>query len=206
MRDPYEVLGVSRTATDEEIKSAYRKLAKKYHPDNYNNSPLASVAEEKMKEVNEAYDAINAERKGGSTSNNSYGGYSNNRYSNYSGSTEYMNVRQLIQQGRIDEAERILDAVATGNRSAEWYFLRGMCYYRKGWTQQAASNFQTASNMDPNNQEYRSAVFNMNRQGGFGYGGYNNPQGQPQGAQCSCCDICAAIWCADCCCDCMRGC
>ena len=108
MRDPYEVLGVSRTATDEEIKSAYRKLAKKYHPDNYNNSPLASVAEEKMKEVNEAYDAINAERKGGSTSNNSYGGYSNNRYSNYSGSTEYMNVRQLIQQGRIDEAERIL--------------------------------------------------------------------------------------------------
>lgn len=206
MRDPYEVLGVSRTATDEEIKSAYRKLAKKYHPDNYNNSPLASVAEEKMKEVNEAYDAINAERKGGSTSKNSYGGYTNNRYSNYSGSTEYMNVRQLIQQGRIDEAERILDAVESGRRSAEWYFLRGMCYYRRGWTQQAASNFQTACNMDPNNQEYRSAVFNMNRQGGFGYGGYNNQQGQPQGAQCSCCDICAAIWCADCCCDCMRGC
>lgn len=207
MKDPYEVLGVPRTATDDEIKSAYRKLAKQYHPDKYTNSPLASVAEEKMKEINEAYDAINNERKGGKSGTGgagSYGGYGGYTGSNYRRSTEYLNVRQLIQQNRIDEAERILDNVDLNSRSAEWYFLRGMCYYRKGWTQQASSHFQTACNMDPNNQEYRSAVYNMNRQGSYGYGGYNTTGGN--NSQCSICDICTAIWCADCCCDCMRGC
>ena len=65
MRDPYEVLGVSPNASDEEIKRAYRELARKYHPDNYQNNPLADLAEEKMKEVNEAYDAITKSRSGG---------------------------------------------------------------------------------------------------------------------------------------------
>ncbi|MDD5795958.1 MAG: J domain-containing protein [Oscillospiraceae bacterium] len=201
MKDPYEVLGISRNATDSEVKSAYRKLAKKYHPDNYNNSPLASVAEEKMKEINEAYDAINNERKGKGQANGANGGYAG---ANYARSTEYINVRRLIQLNRIEEAERILDGVELNSRSAEWYFLRGMCYYRKGWTQQASSHFQTACNMEPNNQEYRSAVYNMNNQGNYGYGGYNTTAAQ--GSQCTVCDICTAIWCADCCCDCARGC
>ena len=84
MKDPYEVLGVSRNATDDEIKSAYRKLAKKYHPDNYNNSPLADVAEEKMKEINEAYDTINNQKKSGQSYSNTGYGYAN---SNYGGSS-----------------------------------------------------------------------------------------------------------------------
>ena len=57
MNDPYSVLGVSPDASDEEIKKAYRELARKYHPDNYQNNPLADLAEEKMKAINEAYDA-----------------------------------------------------------------------------------------------------------------------------------------------------
>ena len=65
MNNPYEVLGVSENASDEEIKAAYRKLAKKYHPDNYADSPLADVAEQKMKEINEAYDTINQLRQKG---------------------------------------------------------------------------------------------------------------------------------------------
>ena len=63
MSDPYKVLGVSPTATDDEVKAAYRELAKKYHPDNYANSPLEDLATEKMKEVNEAYDQVMAERR-----------------------------------------------------------------------------------------------------------------------------------------------
>ena len=65
MNDPYKVLGVSPNATDEEIKSAYRNLAKKYHPDNYADSPLSSLASEKMKEINEAYDEITKARRSG---------------------------------------------------------------------------------------------------------------------------------------------
>ena len=76
MSDPYKVLGVSRSATDEEIKDAYRKLAKKYHPDQYTESPLKELADEKMKEINEAYDTITAQRRGGSRGgyNAGYGG------------------------------------------------------------------------------------------------------------------------------------
>ena len=62
MRDPYTVLGVSPSATDEAVKKAYRELARKYHPDNYQNNPLADLAEEKMKEINEAYDTITKQR------------------------------------------------------------------------------------------------------------------------------------------------
>ena len=78
MRDPYEVLGVSPDAGDDEIKRAYRDLARKYHPDNYQNNPLSDLAEEKMKEINEAYDAITKGRTGGGAyggGSGSQGGY-----------------------------------------------------------------------------------------------------------------------------------
>ena len=63
MRDPYQVLGVPSTATDEEVKKAYRDLARKYHPDNYHDNPLADLAQERMKEINEAYEAVQSQRK-----------------------------------------------------------------------------------------------------------------------------------------------
>ncbi len=196
MKDPYEVLGVSRNASESEIKSAYRELAKKYHPDNYTDSPLADLAEEKMKEVNEAYDFIMQEKKNGGSSVG--GGAYNNAYN---ASSQYANVRMMIQQNRLDEAEQILDSV-TGDHSAEWYFLRGMCYYRRGWAQQAVQHFQRACTMEPNNMEYRQALNNMSRQQSYGFGGYNTT-GMNQQSQCGVCDVCAGLMCMDCLC---RGC
>ena len=76
MADPYQVLGISSNATDDEVKNAYRQLARKYHPDNYVDNPLADLATEKMKEINEAYDEIQRRRRGGGQgpASQSYGG------------------------------------------------------------------------------------------------------------------------------------
>ena len=78
MRDPYQVLGVPSTATDDEVKKAYRDLARKYHPDNYHDNPLADLAQERMKEINEAYEEVQSQRKAarqGGYTGGSYGGY-----------------------------------------------------------------------------------------------------------------------------------
>ncbi len=175
MSDPYEVLGVSPSASDDEIKRAYREMVKKYHPDNYNDNPLADLAEAKMKEINEAYDTIVKQRtqggyqsSGGNTSG-SYGGGSG-----YSGSrpTVFAQVRQLINQGNLSEAESLLQM--SPNRSAEWYFLTGTIAYRKGWLDEARQNFWTACNMDPTNFEYRQALNSMGMtatRGTYGGGG-----------------------------------
>ena len=130
------------------MKKAYRDLVRKYHPDKYVDNPLADVASEKMKEINAAYDQIQKDRKAGRTSygNTGYGngGYNYGQYgtgnasygnygSGYSKNSQFSDVRRLIQQNRIAEAEEILDGVPDYNRNAEWYFLKGSVYYRRGW-------------------------------------------------------------------------
>lgn len=201
MKSPYEILGVSPDASDEEIKKAYRNLVKKYHPDNYANSPLADVAEEKMKEVNEAYEQIKQMRKSGTSSQGAGGSYSSgNAYG-----TQFYSVRVYIQRNMIAEAEQILDTTPEGNRTAEWHYLKGMCAFRKGWSDQATSYFQTACNMDPNNQEFRAALNNVMGQRVYNYGGYNTRPVGTNDMGCSCCDVCAGMMCADCLCSCCRA-
>ena len=214
MSDPYKILGVSPSATDEEVKAAYRALAKKYHPDNYANSPLDDLATEKMKEVNEAYDAILEERKraktgGYSAPTGGYGGSYNNygnpggyRAQNSGRPSNYADVRNMINMGRVFDAEQILDGVPQTNRDAEWFFLRGTVSYRKGWLDDAYRNFSVACQMDPSNLEYRSALNSMNAQRRGAYGGYNT---QHRGSECNGCDICSNLILADCCCECMGG-
>ncbi len=195
MKDPYEVLGISRNATDEEIKNAYRTLARKYHPDAYANNPLSDLAEEKMQEINDAYDKIMSSRKrgGGRSSGNTYTTGGN-----------FADVRSLIASGRIEEAQELLDGVPVEKRDAEWYFLNGTVLYRRGWFDNAFTSFTTACRMDPSNPEYREALARMQRgRGGFQSNPYRSSGNM--GGDCDACTVCQTLWCADCCCECMGG-
>ncbi len=192
MKDPYQILGVNRNSTDEEIKDAYRQLARKYHPDNYGDNPLSDLAEEKMQEINEAYDAIMNTRKGNKNSGSDYSAQN----------SDFPEVRNLIRQGRLEQAQELLDGVPPQSRNAEWYFLNGTVLYRRGWFDQAYTSFATASRMDPSNPEYRNAVNNAQRQSARQF---NNPYRTYNTNSCSGCDVCQGLICADCCCECMGG-
>ena len=214
MTDPYQVLGVSPSATDEQIKSAYRELARKYHPDNYVNNPLADLAQEKMKEINEAYDQIQRQRKqqqqsysGQASANRGYSnaGYSRQSYSGQ-GRSQFADIRQLLNSNRLSEAEELLEGIPQQRRDAEWYYLRGRVFYVHGWLDQAYSYYTRAVQMNPGNTEYQTALNqlmwqrNTGRPSG-GYGDYRNVQsGWMSG-----CDMCSGLICADCCCECMGG-
>ena len=205
MRNPYEILGVSENASDEEIKKAYRKLAKQYHPDNYTDNPLKDLADEKMKEVNEAYDTIQKLRSSGSSGNrnnggNGYGNSYGNNGGGYSGEPVYSRIRRLVSSGRIAEAETLLNGIS--ERNAEWHFLMGLVLYRKGWLQDARNEINIACQMDPYNQEYRS--FQQRMSGGA----YSSPyagMNTNRNTGCSVCDVCQTLICLDCCCECMGG-
>ncbi len=182
MRDPYEVLGISKNASNEEVKRAYRELARKYHPDNYVNNPLSDLAEEKMKEINEAYDTIIKSRANSQNSSYSYNG---------GGSTRYTDIRNAISRNDIALAEQMLSQIQT--HDAEWNFLMGSIMLRRGWYDSARGYFARAHSMEPGNAEYAEAVNRMS--GAQGMGGMNGMGLSP-------CDCCAGLMCADCLCDC----
>lgn len=201
--DPYKVLGVTPETSDDDVKRAYRELARKYHPDNYLNNPLADLAEARMKEINEAYDMVMSSRNGGGAAGNgarqqqggyqSAGGYGQRQ----SGTGAFAQVRAAINAGNLSLAEEMLQRSPT--RDAEWHFLMGTIYYRKGWYDEAQRAYSQACAMDPTNTEYRNALNMLNM--GNGYGGY-----RPM-ASANACDCCAQLLCLNCCCNlCGSGC
>ena len=190
MNDPYKVLGVSRDATDEEIKKAYRDLARKYHPDNYVNNPLADLVEEKMKEINEAYDMIQKQRASGSSSSGGNGS-----------GVSFAQIRVLINQGRFSEAGTYLDYVPVSERNAEWNFLKGCILAKRGYYYDAQKYYETACYLDPDNPEYSEALNKFKNI----QSSRNQSYHHESSSTCDTCSICQGLICADCCCECMGG-
>lgn len=200
MSDPYRVLGVTPSSTDDEIREAYRNLAAKYHPDVQGQGPLSDIAETKMQELNEAYDRIMDIRRGGGKPSSEY------TQQSHSGSSLFAEIRRQIQLGNLSIADDMLERIDT-ERDAEWSFLKGSVCYARGWLNDAYHFFSNAVRMAPDNAEYKAALSNMDNAKKGKMNGDNSPYGSDKGRLCGegLCDTCQLLICADCCCECMGG-
>jgi molecular chaperone DnaJ len=198
MNNPYEILGIREGASKDEIKAAYKAQVKKYHPDKHQDNPLYELAEEKLQEINEAYEYLMKNADGAS-----YGGSGRSAAGNYGGSggrtPEFQDVRGAIDRGDLARAQEILSRSAV--RNGEWHFLTAMLNLRRGWYDEAVTNLQTAISMEPSNFEYRNAMNNlMSRTGGYRNAAYDRGY---QNANNQLCQFLQCWCCADMLCDCI---
>lgn len=195
MSNPYEYLGVSRNASEQEVMKAYRIIAASIH----NSSSSEADKANRLNELNEAYDQVLNEIRG-TTAYNNNSGYNSNYNQNNQGYSQFSDVRQRINNGRIDDAETILDGIPNNMRNAEWHYLKGMIHQRRGWLNEAYRCYQIACKIEPANQEYAAAYNAMQYNANGGYRTTNKSS-----SDCDTCTICQGLICADCCCECMGG-
>jgi len=192
--NPYKVLGVNEGASQDEIRAAYLALVKKYHPDKYSDNPLKELANEKLKEINHAYEELTKK-----TDSGPYGAYrgSYSQETQYSGpyASEFARARAFINQSNLNAARSILESIPAHN--AEWHFLYGVIYLRQGWYQKARECIGTAYEMDPSNMEYRNAYASLSNAGRPYAEGSNGGRSMDQ---CVWCNLCPMLLC------CSRGC
>ena len=196
--NPYEVLGISSNADLEEIKKAYRELSRKYHPDSYAGNPLASLAEEKFKQVQEAYDAIMKEKNGdfNYTDNYNNSGYYNGE------SGEMAEVYNLLGRRAYSQALSLLDSMP--NRNAKWYYYSAIAQVGLGNNLRGMEYARMAVSMEPNNIEYQNLVNRLSFQGNR-YGEVRNVYRGGRSGFDDASDLCCKLWLADSLCECMGG-
>lgn len=194
MRDPFSVLGVDRNTSDEDIKKAYRKLARENHPDKFTDPAERARAEERMKEINAAYEEIGKIRSG--RSGDHYAGGQQYTETSSTGDDRYVAVRVHINARRIREAEAVLASIPQTDRNAEWYYLRGVTLMMRGNIIDAGRCFDIACERDPDNEEYRQAREQFRaRSSSYGDGSY----GFSSGCCDSFCDCLRICFCANMC-------
>ena len=191
--NPYSVLGIAPSASNDEVKKAYRELSRKYHPDTYIDNPLSDLAEEKFKEVQEAYEQIMKDRENG------YGS-SGASYSQGSGadSAQLSAVANYLNNSRYQEALQVLSGIS--NRTARWYYYSALANAGIGNNVVAKEHAAQAVNMEPNNRDYNNLLNQFQWQTQRYQSNYGNMSNR-YGTGNFCCDL----WCADSLCECMGG-
>lgn len=188
MFNPYEVLGLQQGASDEEIKKAYRNLSRKYHPDANINNPNKAAAEEKFKQVQQAYDQIMKEKQQGTEYGNSYGGFDGAGYGGFGGfgngnayreeNSRLQAAANYIRNGYYKEALNVLNDMPFGERNGRWYYYSAIANNYVGNTATALEHIRRAVELEPSNVQYRQFQQNM-EYGGTWYssmgGGYESP-------------------------------
>ncbi len=183
MQDPYQVLGVSRNADEKEITAAYRKLAKKYHPD---LNPGDAQAAKKMGEINAAYDAVK-NGTAGSSYQSGYGGSYSSYGQSYSRSSSagtqngysyYDAVENYLRNGYYREAFNVLQGIA--ERDARWYYYSAAANSGLGNNIVALEHARKAVDLEPSNMMYRSMLNDLEN-GGSGYFARRQTYGAPAG-------------------------
>ena len=219
MRDPYEVLGVPRNAGEDEIKKAYRQLSRIYHPDANVNNPDKDQAEEKFKEIQQAYQAVMDEREHGysgaygsagsgyagsggngreGTWNSSFGGFG--PFGGFGGfgagngsfaeEDQYLRAAaNYINNAHFAEAIRVLGDIA--DRTAKWYYYSAIANSGAGNNLTALDHARTASAMEPDNLQYRSLAQSLEG-GGSWYRSAGEQFGSPLMNADPCSGLCLA--------------
>lgn len=199
--NPYAVLGLSEASSIEEVKEAYRNLARQYQEDFDYKKITSEIFTEKMDVLNEAYDSIilNSGTNWQSKSSNSQTQVS------YSTSPEeeiednpFSDIEKCIQENRIDDAEMLLDGIPDTMRNAQWYFLKGTVLQARGWLEEAYAHYERAYRTSPNNKQYRNAYHKMNRARSSGY---RKVSDDSSGRGCLTA-LCGGAICTSLCCDC----
>lgn len=187
MQDPYKILGIARDASDEEVKKAYRQLSKKYHPDANVGSPHLEEYTEMFKQVQNAYDQIMQERKGGG---DPFAQAFHYQQQGNASDSDLQAALHFIHVGHYEEAYQLLQRMPQERRNAEWYFLMGLSLWGKDNPIAAVENIKKACEMDPANQQYRQTLAQM-QSGQMQYQQMRSPFGGA-GASCGpmcCCEL-----------------
>lgn len=211
MTDPYAVLGVDRSASDEQVREAYKRLAVKYSSEDYTGSPLGDLAEKEMADLDAAFDQIMSQRRVGDARAkiDTSGGYdTSHTQASYTStdSGQYRDIREYLRRGDVTTAEQRLLAIDADVRGAEWNYLMGNVCRAKGWLDEARRYYTNASAMAPDNHEYRAAYDQLEQARATGQGSYRPFGTTPRDSGCSddlasCCScLCCMSLCNNCCC------
>lgn len=204
MNDPYQVLGISRSASSDDIKRAYRNLSRKYHPDANINNPNKAQAEERFKEIQQAYKQIMDEKENGYFGNAGSGAYSGGFGTGYSytgqgmGSNNFsgqdinsMHLRaaaNYINSRYYKEALNVLGQMQEKN--GQWYYLSAIANAGLGNNILALEHAKQAVALEPQNPQFAQLVIQL-ESGGMWYQSMQSPYGTPAGSgSATCAKLC----------------